>query len=173
MNWKNYYNLFKYLNMKTWILLTMMVLVGFASLAQDDPGRREIVEERIKAQRAAFITQQLNLSAQEAEKFWPLYNEFKEKEKDLRDKYGPPMRARQDIDEKEAEKMIEDQFKLEGEILELRKDYTDKFLSALPASKVARLPMAEKAFHGEMLKQLRERRGMPGRDRQQKEKPRF
>jgi len=32
--------------------------------------------ERIKAQKMAFITNKLNLSSEEAQLFWPVYNDF-------------------------------------------------------------------------------------------------
>ena len=39
--------------------------------AQYDKGK-----EKIRAYKVAFLTEKLNLSAKEAQKFWPLYNEF-------------------------------------------------------------------------------------------------
>ncbi|MCB0665633.1 MAG: hypothetical protein KDC80_07420, partial [Saprospiraceae bacterium] len=51
-------------------LAAMMMLVScIGLLAQERP-----VQERIEAQRVAFITQRVNLSPEEAQQFWPIYN---------------------------------------------------------------------------------------------------
>ena len=38
----------------------------------------KIEEEKIKALKIAFITEELNLTSNEAEKFWPVYNKYDE-----------------------------------------------------------------------------------------------
>jgi len=42
------------------------------------------MHERIKAQKVAFITERLNLSPEEAQKFWPIYNSFENKANKIR-----------------------------------------------------------------------------------------
>ncbi|MBK8353862.1 MAG: hypothetical protein IPL13_00425 [Saprospiraceae bacterium] len=39
------------------------------------------IGDRIQAQMVAYLTSELSLTPQEAEKFWPLYNEYKNKER--------------------------------------------------------------------------------------------
>src|SRR5690606_18477760 len=50
--------------------LLLLILFTFTAFSQIQKG------ERIKAMKTAFITQELNLSQAEAEKFWPVYNKF-------------------------------------------------------------------------------------------------
>ena len=49
----------------------------FVVKAQDDqPGDEAKRQEKIKALYVAYITQELNLNADEAQKFWPLHAQF-------------------------------------------------------------------------------------------------
>ena len=61
------------------ILLITTILMGslFVAKAQDDqPGDEAKRQEKIKALYVAYITQELNLNADEAQKFWPLHAQF-------------------------------------------------------------------------------------------------
>jgi hypothetical protein len=61
------------------ILLITTIFMGslFAAKAQDDqPGDEAKRQEKIKALYVAYITQELNLNADEAQKFWPLHAQF-------------------------------------------------------------------------------------------------
>ena len=61
------------------ILLITAILMGslFAAKAQDDqPVDEAKRQEKIKALYVAYITQELNLNADEAQKFWPLHAQF-------------------------------------------------------------------------------------------------
>ena len=60
----------------------LVLLISFSGFAQ----RGAKMNERIKAQKTAFITERLSLTADEAEKFWPIYNEIETKKKALRKK---------------------------------------------------------------------------------------
>ena len=42
--------------------------------------------EKVKALKIAFITEQLDLSSEEASQFWPIYNKYEEKINDIRKK---------------------------------------------------------------------------------------
>lgn len=59
-------------------LVLLMVLFSTFSFAQDRSKR-----EKIKTLKVAFITERLNLSTNEAQSFWPLYNDYEEKRESL------------------------------------------------------------------------------------------
>src|SRR5688572_11227273 len=63
--------------MNTAIIIAMMI-IGINARAQPPQGPDgDNKGERIEALRIAFISRELNLSPQEAEKFWPVYNQFR------------------------------------------------------------------------------------------------
>ena len=64
------------------IVLIFSLFIGFISVkAQNENQDRN---ERIEATRIAFITERLNLSSKEATVFWPVYNEFSNQLKKIR-----------------------------------------------------------------------------------------
>lgn len=67
------------------ILLSIMPLWAMAQDARphktDEERRAE--REAIRAQKVAFITQEVGLTAEDAEKFWPLYNELEQKVREI------------------------------------------------------------------------------------------
>ena len=65
------------------VLFAATMLLGFASLsaAQDKPANNmEIVHEKLKADKKPIVTKYMALTASEAKKFWPVYEEY---QKDL------------------------------------------------------------------------------------------
>ena len=65
--------------MKKLIILSLLCFLTFTAFAQHDEKR-----ERVKALKIAFITEQLNLTETEAQKFWPIYNAFEDNNNKLR-----------------------------------------------------------------------------------------
>ena len=136
--------------MKNLLLAFCMLFVAVGAQAQPPAGNR------VEAQRAAFITQKLNLTVTEAQQFWPVYNEYTQKMRTIRNGDNRPQEGLDNISEAEAEKMILAEFDKEQRELELRKEYYQKLKKVLPTQKIVKLYGAEKAFRGEMLKQLKE-----------------
>lgn len=104
--------------------------------------------DRVEALRIAFISQQLNLSPQEAQNFWPVYNQYRGDLETLRKnfKHSPeaPLTAEQQID-------------LEQKRLDLKKKYKNQFEGALGKEKINQLYNLENQFH-QKLKELKEQR---------------
>jgi hypothetical protein len=125
--------------------------------------REQKIAEKIEAKKITFITQKLNLSPNEAQQFWPVYNEFQEKAKALR-----PL-CKRDAEaistDAEANKWIENLLVNEQKDLDLKKDYYNRFMKVLPPSKVATLIHLEEEFKHKMINSLRKR--MDKRDRKE------
>ena len=66
--------------MKTTFSLIAMLILGLASQAQSlkpDRDARTAEIKKIQAMEMAFITKELNLSPDEAQKFWPVFNQYR------------------------------------------------------------------------------------------------
>ncbi len=60
--------------------LSIIMLFGSMVFSQGHRGEKSPeMKAKIEAQKISFITQQLDLSPEEAQKFWPLYNEMNNK----------------------------------------------------------------------------------------------
>lgn len=118
-------------------------------------------QKRIQALKVAHITEQLDLTAEEAEKFWPIYNAFENKNQEFRrDKLENKRDLNLDnLTEAEALKFIKDfEEKAEREF-KVRKQYSKDLLKVLPAKKVLKLHQAERDFRRKMFNEFKRRRG--------------
>jgi hypothetical protein len=64
--------------MKKYILILTLLFGSFAmaSAQNDQPGNDLSKQEKIRALYVAYVTQQLQLTPDEAQKFWPLHTQF-------------------------------------------------------------------------------------------------
>ena len=125
--------------MKKFILIITFALGSFCfAKAQDEDGGKRA--EKIQALKIAFITQKLGLSAEEAQKFWPVYNQYENEMKST-------LRENTDVD------IIETDEKL----LSIRRKYRPEFVKVLGQSRMNKLFIAEKEFRGVLIQHLKNR----------------
>ncbi|MFL5744236.1 MAG: hypothetical protein ACJ751_06200 [Niastella sp.] len=131
--------------MKKIILIIVMALgISAVSLAQDDNDAGQKGNgSRIEALKIAYLTKKLNLSTDEAQKFWPIYNEY----------MGEIRKTRID-----ARQNQEGEIPTEEKLLNIRKKYNGEFNKALSSEKVNTFFKAEKEFGTVLQKELLERR---------------
>ena len=138
-----------------------------AQYYQQDVQRKQHGDQykNIEAQRIAFITQELNLTPDEAKVFWPVYNEYDAKRHELKKSFKESGDFhKKDIDkltEKEANQMLDNQIVEAQKFLDLRKEYHAKFKSVLPAVKVLKLYDAEREFQKMLMDKIRQHKQNP------------
>ena len=149
--------------MRTYLLIPLLFVMTSITRAQGPPPPPPMDEDKIEALRVAFLTKYLDLSTEEAQKFWPVYNNMqkelevvKEKERDLRN--GKKVEKMTDD---ELNKMITQHFDNEQKMLDIKKKYLDEFRKVLSLKKVALLSDAESAFKREVMIHARDKQGTP------------
>ncbi len=145
------------MTMKKWIsTLWLLCLLGVVVHAQREglPQQGRIAE-RVEAMKVAFITQRLSLTTQEAQLFWPLYNEYEAEQSKIRQRYRLSDNFA-GMTDAEAEKALDDALEMEQQLLNLKRDYTQRMRKILPVRKVAMLNRVEREFREELVKQIRE-----------------
>ena len=138
------------------ILLILILTLSISSFAQDN-GRHE----RIKALKIAFITERLQLTETEAQKFWPIYNAFdSENQKIRKETIGKFRKVDFDsMSDQEAENHLEDMMVNDKRKHELKQQFVKDLLKVLPAKKIILLKASEDAFNRRMMEQFKKRRG--------------
>lgn len=111
--------------------------------------------ERLETAKIGFLTQRIDLSSREAEKFWPVYNQYQNELKDFSKQRKADL---QKGDGLSATDKIDMQLDMESKLLELKKRYTREFAKVLPPEKIVKLFQAERDFKNELIKELRERK---------------
>lgn len=139
---------------------TIFAIVSFffvftqASLAQDGQGNEKIEQLKI-----AFITKHLKLTTDEAQKFWPVYNQYEAEKKQIRQStIGSVKELKDDGDftNAEADQAILKYIEFKSKDLELTKKYITEFKKILPSTKVAKLVTAEERFKKLLAKQAQQ-----------------
>lgn len=144
--------------MRTIIPFAVFLLSIFTIQAQPSKEKKE----QIKALKTAFITTELELTPQEAEKFWPVYNAFDEKQFELRSKKMKAFQERANTDsltEKEASDMLAQIEAMEDESYQLRKKFIQDLKNIISPVKILKLRKAEEDFNRKLLKQYKGERG--------------
>ena len=146
--------------------LLAFILLITSTLSYSQNGRvLKQKKEQIKSIKVAYITNELNLTPEEATKFWPLYNEFEEKQNQIRrEKLKAHLNRIDDADfdnlsEKEATTLLAQMESSEDELHLLRKKFVANLKSVLPATKILKLKKAEDGFNKKLLQQIRDKRG--------------
>jgi hypothetical protein len=103
---------------------------------------------KLEAMKTTFITTRLQLTPQEAEKFWPIYNVYAAEAKQaLADFRRNPNR---------------NELQLEKTMLSIRERYSVEFLKAIPPPKINEFFLAERDFNRLVQQEaIRRRNGLP------------
>lgn len=141
------------------ITTILLLLICSMSFGQDFDKRAE----RVKALRVAFISTKLDLTAQEAEKFWPIFNKFDEKQMDLHQqkrklmfKLRPENTA--NLSDSANLKLLEESEDIEAEMQNNKRLLVKELQGVISPQKILLLKRLEEEFKNSLLKQLKQPR---------------
>ncbi|WP_282031785.1 sensor of ECF-type sigma factor [Winogradskyella eximia] len=139
--------------MKT-ITLFILTLFVSASVFAQRPDR-----EKIKALKIAHITEQLDLTETEAQKFWPIYNANEDAKSKLREASMNRSKEQpiEELTESEAKSLLLDMEKTEKQKVALESKLLNQLLEILPAKKIIKLYQAERSFKQKMFEEYKKR----------------
>lgn len=145
----------------SFLIALAFLIAGPAALAQPGDGEGWTPERRqeIKAQQSAYLTRRMNLSPQEAQRFWPIHNQFDDALEAQRKEHRARMKSLKAEDaapsEADANTLLDQRLALREQELALRRQYDAQFRKSIGAVKTWELYQAERDFHREMLRSMR------------------
>ena len=147
--------------MKNLTIIAFLFAFPFLAMSQkpDDKKREEIESYKI-----TYLTQKLELSAEEAKIFWPIYNDYQKEQSQLRKERGQKMisfRKMPEIDElsdSEVQTLIVNDFSFKQRELNLDKKYYAKLKASLPIKVIGKYYRAQETFKRELLSRYRNKR---------------
>lgn len=151
------------------LAVLLLMFTSFTALAQPDKDKEKEndKDDKIEAMKIGFLTKKLDLTPQEAQVFWPVYNEYNAKLEELRKKRRKEMQAAREgsdnLTDKELETLVDGEMTFRQKELDLQKEYHSKFKSVLPVRKVAKLYIAEEQFKRELLRMWKDNHGPGGK----------
>ncbi len=148
-------------------LLTTTFILLFAMLAQ---AQDEETREKIEAARIAFITERLELTPDQAEKFWPLYREYTQKRQELQNEFREVRGQvnKNDLTEEESKKLVELGLRFKDRESELQRTYSERLTRVITNRQLLQLRKTEDDFRRMLLQRLEKRREMQERMQQRK-----
>lgn len=150
--------------MKTTRQILSVIFFFFVAFSSAQGGRMKQKMEQVKSLKVAFITNELKLTADESAKFWPLYNAFEEKQREIRKQKVTSYLGRRDnagidkMSEKEAASLLAQMEENEEQTYQARKKFISSLKGILPAVKIIKLKKAEEDFNKKLLQQYRQKR---------------
>ncbi len=147
----------KYL--RSFILLVSLMVFTISLNAQETQSKSD-KEQEFKSQKIAFFTDKIGLTPEEAQIFWPVYNDYwAKKNKIIADRKEKMTYFADHSENMSNDKMIKyaDQYiRYEIELAELLDEYHKKFKKILPINKVMKIYLADYEFKTYLLKKIRE-----------------
>lgn len=129
---------------KFYFLLLSFICLAQVLWAQPPGGPGQKPPPNVEALKVAFLTRQLELTPDEAKKFWPVHDAYMgEIEKLLR----------------ENREKRGDELELEEKMLGIRKKYKPDFVKAIGEEKFNKMLRAEREFRDMIRKEMERRRG--------------
>ena len=160
-----------------WILALMMGLTtSFAVSAQSGSGGRGVqndaLREKMETMAIAFLTEELDLDTESAQRFWPIYNEHMEASKLLMDQQREARKALAEQREGNPDdfngalQALED---VEVQLARMRSEFLRAVASAFDPGFAIDCMEARKKFERQMRERLQQR--MSGEDRRTPGRP--
>jgi hypothetical protein len=141
---------------KTITILLFILSCGLYAQGHDHKEQRD----KIKSLKVAYFTAELSLTPNEAEKFWPVYNAYADKQFELRFQKMRPMKKKlhstvDSMDDKEALSILNQIESTEDEIYQNRKKLTANLKKVISPIKILKLIKAEDDFNKIILRQYK------------------
>ncbi|HKA54508.1 MAG TPA: hypothetical protein VKJ47_12690 [Candidatus Binatia bacterium] len=116
--------------------------------AQAAEAPKEITPETARTEKKQIVSHNLPLTAQEAKRFWPVYEDYQKARQDLDERMRRLLADyalhQQDLSDEKAEQLVNDLMALDEERAKLPRSYLAKFTQVLPIKKVARYYQIER-----------------------------
>ena len=153
--------------MKNFTIMAVLALLSLSNL-QAQPKQKCNWQEKMMSEKIAFITMELQLTPEEAQSFWPVYNqvtkENKESQQAMMNAYRAMTKALEEgnASDKEISALLDDYLAAKQAHKEAGKDDADKYRKVLPAKKVAKLYVAEENFRRQHIRNFKGGHKGPG-----------
>lgn len=159
--------------LRTLLPLLFLLLLSTATLQ----AQTQSTEERLQVLKVAFLTKKLNLTTDEAEKFWPIYNDYEDKREtakkkllENRKKVKNNSTGSDSLSTVDLDAIIAYEADFDENDAKLKRDLNTRLKKVLPVRKIALLYVAEEEFKKEILRMVAEADKKPATDTTQQKK---
>ena len=165
--------------MRKFLIAAAALLLGVAVFAQNQEGKkpqqykfskedieqfRQGARDRIQSEHIAYLTSELELTPEEAEKFWPVYNKAHKEQMENNQEYRQALKNLKQVlkdgkGESEVKAALEAYNKAKDGQRNVLADYEKDFIKIIGVVKTAKLYVAEDSFRTRQIHNLTGGRG--------------
>lgn len=143
---------------KIFTILTALCFIAIIGTAAQ-PKNREDWKQKIMNEKIAFLTTELNITPEEGQVFWPVYNKVnQEMDAAMRNvfkAYRNLAKATEEgVKDKELEKLLKEYLNAQQAQREVEEESAEKFMKVLSTEKTAKLYLAEERFRRRQIHKL-------------------
>lgn len=138
------------------IMMIALLVSGLALTAQAHKGCNNDWKEKMMSEKIAFLTIEMNITPEEAQVFWPVYNQIENEKDAVLGEVIQSYKAMKEAVEqnKDVEKCLNAYLKAQEKLRETESKATEKYKGVLPVEKVAKLYIAEEKFRRQHIRKL-------------------
>jgi len=147
------------------ILIILLMVFSTSLMAQqrrspDRQHERSYDKEKLESARIAFITNRLSLTPNQAEKFWPLYNQNMEKRSELMREMTRINRTdTQNLSDNRANELIDRKLEIQQSLLDIEKSFMKEITTVISPTQALQLGGVNRDFTRQLYRMQGESRG--------------
>lgn len=130
---------------KTFNLILYILFIYNISYAQQKTN-----EDKMLSIKIAYITEKIELTSKQSEKFWPIYFELEDKLRAI----NKQKRSFDNLSDEQLNEALMQQFKDEKRKIEIKETYINKFRDVISIRQLYNLYKSEKSFKRELIKRM-------------------
>lgn len=127
---------------KNFLIIAFILISGVLQAQPGNPDQQKKLADlrKIQAMEMAFITKELNLTPDEAQKFWPVFNQY-----------------RNELKSTSKDRVSGDQLERQQKMLDLRKKYREDFTKVISQERANKVFGAEDEFRSLVRREFQKR----------------
>lgn len=127
------------------VVYALIFLFALPVMAQKRE-KSEYDKEKLESAKVAFITQRLDLSPEQAEKFWPAYNQHSKEKRSLMREIDRLVKEDEEITDVRAAAVIERRFEIQQQILDSERAFMKNIVKIISPVQAVKLDDVNKDF---------------------------
>ncbi|KPQ10676.1 MAG: hypothetical protein HLUCCX10_15605 [Algoriphagus marincola HL-49] len=138
----------------------IFLILNFLIILSVQAQRRGIDRERLEAARIAFITTRLDLSPEQAQNFWPIFNEFNEQREEKLKEIADlnPSTSTNLMSKEDALSRIQKRFELQRKLIEDEEAFVQKAATVISYQQILQLNSINREFARSIYQRQRQNR---------------
>ncbi|MEN8250855.1 MAG: Spy/CpxP family protein refolding chaperone [Bacteroidota bacterium] len=140
------------------LLIVTLIIVGFGVQAQN-PAQQD-AKAKLQAARIALITERLGLTPEQAQQFWPIYNEYAEQRREIQNQFRQTRQGVNvnELTEEQRQEMIRSRMEMKQKQLNLESQYGERLMQVITSRQLMALKKAEDDFKKMIVRRIEQRR---------------